>query len=648
MDNATQDNLVMDNEVKEQFNLNEDFIFANSILSKTSAREALQLMQKEAARLKEKYSKNPNNWEKDINNNLITLMHRLVSRNINDLTEYYRYISKISEYQIRDVFFIRASDSLEKNILNNYEHMKAYLNCFQKECLDITQKIINFKNLNLTYNYVNYLKTHRGFDLSVAANPDLIFQGFSNQDIATNLIRFSRIFNKRITSQEKVLFEENNEFNLLEYANTWKDDLIKKEYLESAIDTALSRKENALIDFKNMEIYHGILYASINLKDRFQLPRMERLENLFKREVEREDEFASNILSYLHFYTAHSFNTDNKFLDGIQLISLYISKMHKSKVWSWLEILYQLYAKLFACCNKKDIPRINISDVEVNLLLYLFNGGFGDVGFSYAENFNLIGTPFLDNIIASTDNHILFYDYAMRKNSRFLAGEKTIVLRGSVCKLTEYSNKFDCLFEDHEEFIQKLYNYSADEVINYLIKYIRKNVLLPKLSDKLQKKIIKNTDFSLTYVQATGQRFLKFENKIYKQLKELKDSFATDFSEHGLLMFSDLLAQYKAYCAVLKNKVFVKRIEECLFGINFPLECVEVRKELIDYVLKYVKMPSKIFDNSIIGNDPDYLKLKEDYVKERTANRKRQRRKSLGDDTQGQSQGGSGDEAPVG
>jgi len=98
----------------------------------------------------------------------------------------------------------------------------------------------------------------------------------------------------------------------------------------------------------------------------------------------------------------------------------------------------------------------------------------------------------------------------------------------------------------------------------------------------------------------------------------------------------------------MKRKKFISKIHS-MEQIQLIEKCYEtISNMLIDYIKNVVKMPKELYDNSCIGKHPDYLKFKEDYVKERTANRKRQRRKNIGDDTQGQGQSGSGYETSLG
>ena len=656
-----------------------DFILTNSSLAEISSLEALNLIREEYRLFANSSTSANASKRNNINSNVISLLHRLVCKNAGALMDYHQFVSKICGDH-KAFFFRRLSEKAENKILQQVDDLHTYLNCFTEENQSIAEKILNFKNIDLLYSYMLFYQAKNSGSkfLNTFDEKYDFFLNFDESIIGNNISRFSNMLNRRIKKYEPVLYKDNQELNLLEYGKKW-STILSYDHLDNAVKSILANKHKyddqaikLLQEYNRALTSHG-----------FTSKRLESLETLFKEKLKTiQDDNISNyafdkLVFHLYEYTYLSCNTlekqldlSNAFVDGINLIADYIDKVPEiSSKDNCVKNLYQVYSNFHRFTQIPNLPRIKNEEVESYFLfhsLYL-NSSFV---FSYVKGHKIFGEKSIEDALIKYKNADLIIQYAKLKNSRFFEAEKEIAIHGSVLELIDYSDTFNVIYENHDIVFHKMLKFISDKPLAYMNKYIQNNVVLPKLNSKNESSIKKNTELSFAYVAATKERFVKFENVIYNKFKEMFYSENVINLTH-LFKFCKNMCNYKKYCTLLGNEVFVRKIEQCLFTMkiedepelvqSFPTilnkhnvaitatEAIsEFKSELIDYVINYVKMPSKLFDNSIIGKEAEYLKFKEDYVKERTANRKRQRRKNIGDDTQGQGQSGSGYETSLG
>lgn len=620
----------LDKELK--FDKAKDFVNLNNPIAEIDSNKAISIIKNMIdIYYKEETSKKNKNEMMKAPEEFFNILYSRLTSNYSDLNRFYYTLSGYESW-IKKVFFIRNEyyeDFLIKNSL--LEKLNNYINSIGKEIESLTDKFVNCKDINIINSYIgsithliqdnDYLnKLINSLESCIQTNKDDVF--ISKLILTTAIVSK----NRRISCEEILMNSKDNE-SILQYANIFglSNDVVTNACL-SICDSHCDYKRLNDHMRNNGTILGGISNNPI-------------IESSFLKNT-KYNNFYSALEAYLHSILR---NPENDLF-----LNCFVAVEQNNP--ANLNRIYNLYRKTY----KHRVSRFN-SEFESKLLDNLNVDNFIDYVISNSifndEIDNRLINGFMINIdyvakyiFASKRTNPVFYKhmsesihclkYACHFNIRVPEGEDYIFSNASLT------------YKDSEEKIHEIIKYigivNSIEMSVCSLKIYEDYMIKTANRDKQYYAVI------LSYISFSKNKFIKFENLLCNDINFATKRCIELYNVNGLCTNSvvSFIEYYINYCKIV-GKSGVNKINNVIFSKDVPTHPA-IKKKLVEYILECAKMPCELFDNSIVGNEPEYLKFKEEYEKQATTRVKRQRRKLVGTDSQGQSQSGQGNEVSAG
>jgi hypothetical protein len=391
--------------------------------------------------------------------------------------------------------------------------------------------------------------------------------------------------------------------------------------------------------------------------DRSAIKNIRSLEQLFIEGSEFSTD--PSFINLLIFYTKSLIKSKDfaivPFYEGINILSKSI-KRNPSVICPFLQDIYGFcFFSTTLPIEWDKIERLQFSTEE-----HFIQSSFvsSDIKIQYIQYFNLSNDIEIEETIVKSNDCSLIYLYSDTFKKRMPQAENIISRDYILSHSYALQNKVRMPLAEPMMIGNKT-NFQA--YLNML--HILHPEGIERFHKKIEKEILRNTDLAIAYVNATRKSCITFENILLK----------------GLILNHDMKGNIKSvntsifnilnYSKTINRRI--KKMENVIFGVLENINCYLVdiydkglstdknyldyfvayktlKLNLISYIVNVVKSPLVEADNSVLKNEPNYIKFKENYEKERTSRGKRQRRKSNRVSPHQQSQSGQGQQTLVG
>lgn len=617
------------------FDKKKDFISLNSSIPTINPDKAYEIFIDEV-------SNNPSS-------NNIKLFITILSKSDYCLKRYHKFISS-SDSDIKKLFFNRNKNYenliLTKKVKDDYSN--NYFNCFLQEPNDLREEIFATEDIGIVYDYLQGFlsKIHKKNEVFMFVNVliKLFSKGSKNKDEHNYIVKLSNLVNRRMYELEEFLYEDGNEDSLIDYANNHK-------FSNEKIINSIIKKGKEYNSFYRLERHISLLFS-----DKTKVKNIPCVEKLFIEGLEFSKD--ASYINTLMFYTKTLIVSKDfaviPFYEGINILSNSITRI-PSVICPFLQDIYSFCFRATLPVEWDKIERLELSKEKYFIESCNVSS---DAKIQYIQHFNLSNNIEIEDSIIKSNDCSLAYKYSSFFNKRMPEAEITI--SRDYILATTYALERKVRMPEAESRMSGNVN-RFKEYLNML------NGLHPdgieRLDKKLEKQILCDTDLSMVYVNTTKKNFIALENRLLK----------------GLVLSQDMKGNIKSVTTSIVNiinysKIInrrIKKMENVIFGvlekINFYLVDIydkglstdknyldyfvlykTLKLHLISYIVNVVKKPLVEADNSVLKNEPNYIKFKERYEEERTTRCTRQRRKSNRVNPHQKSQSGQGQQTLVG
>lgn len=565
------------------------------------------------------------------------------------LKRYHKLVSK-SDPSTRKLFFYRNKNYerliLSKNVKGEYSC--DYFNCFTEEPIDLREAVFGMEDVDIIFDYIFgfITKINKKNELYIFINIlNKLFSKELKTDSANYILRISQLVQRRIYELEEYLYVDGNENDLIDYAYFHK-------FSNERIINATIENAKEINSFYRLERHIAFMFA-----DRSAIKNIRSLEQLFIEGLEFSTD--PSFINLLMFYTKSLIKSKDfaivPFYEGINILSKSI-KRNPSVICPFLQDIYGFcFFSTTLPIEWDKIERLQSSTEE-----YFIQSSFvnSDIKIQYIQYFNLSNDIEIEETIVKSNDCSLIYLYSTTFKKRMPQAENIISRDYILSHSYALENKVRMPLAEPMMIGNKT---SFQAYLNMLHNLHPEGI--ERFHKKIEKEILRNTDLTMAYVNATRKNCIAFENILLKGLVSNHDM------KKNISCVELSMKRIVNYCNMLGRRI--KKMENVIFGVIEKINCylvdiydkglstdvnnVEsfvldktIKSLLVSYIIDIVKKPLVEADNSILKNEPRYIEFKENYEKQRTARGTRQRRKSNRVSPHQQSQSGQGQQTLIG